>query len=43
MNNEDIETFIEEFDELDEMFDKYLNEREQRLRKPVKEMNDEFE
>ena len=29
INKEDIETFIEEFDELDEMFDEYLNERQQ--------------
>ena len=29
ISNEDIEAFIEEFDELDEMFDEYFNERQQ--------------
>ena len=43
INKEDIETFIEQFDELDKMFDEYFNEREQRLREPIKQMNHEFE
>jgi len=43
ISNEDIEIFIEEFDEFDKMFDEYFYEREQRLRKPIQKMNDEFE
>ena len=43
ISNEEIEAFIEEFDELDDMFDYYFNEREKRLRQPIKQMNHEFE
>ena len=42
ISNEDIEAFIEEFDEFDKMFDEYFNEREQRLRKPTQKMNSKF-
>jgi len=43
INKEDIEAFIDEFDEFDKMFDKYLNERQQRLRELIQEMNNQFE
>ena len=43
INKEDIETFIKEFGEFDEMFDYYFDEREEQIRESIEEMHHEFE